>query len=93
MPKKDEPIDAAVDGLARDLSSMSLEAADREVYRLLKHGVPVSMPDREHGGQKTGRLRDRLGASRVERFLLVSQLTSSTTKEKRNCRPVQFSRA
>ena len=36
---------------------MSLEAANREVYRLLKDGITVSVPDREHGGQKTERLR------------------------------------
>ena len=36
---------------------MSLAAANREIYRLMKDGIPVSVPDREHGGQKTERLR------------------------------------
>jgi type I restriction enzyme R subunit len=52
-----EAIQTAIDELARDRSAMSLEAANREVYRLLKEGIPVSIPDREHGGQKTERLR------------------------------------
>jgi len=52
-----EAIQTAIDELARDRSAMSLEAANREVYRLLKDGIPVSIPDREHGGQKTERLR------------------------------------
>src|SRR5450759_215854 len=38
-------------------SAMSVEAANREVYRLIKDGIAVSVPDREHGGQKTERLR------------------------------------
>src|SRR5262245_17910818 len=44
-----DAITAAVDELTRDRSAMSLEAANREVYRLLKDGVSVSIPDREHG--------------------------------------------
>ena len=52
-----ETINAAVDELARDRSAMSLEAANREIYLLLKEGIPVSIPDREHGGQKPERLR------------------------------------
>jgi type I restriction enzyme R subunit len=34
-----------VDELTRDRSAMSLEAANREVYRLLKEGIPVSVLD------------------------------------------------
>ena len=34
-----EAITAAVDELTRDRSAMSLEAANREVYRLLKEGI------------------------------------------------------
>jgi type I restriction enzyme R subunit len=52
-----EAIQTAIDDLTRDRSAMSLEAANREVYRLLKEGITVSVPDREHGGQKTERLR------------------------------------
>ena len=52
-----EAIAAAVDELTRDRSAMSLEAANREVYRLLKDGIRVSVPDRERGGQKTERVQ------------------------------------
>ena len=52
-----EAITAAVDELTRDRSAMSLAAANREVYLLLKEGIKVSVPDRERGGQKTERLR------------------------------------
>src|SRR5690348_14179173 len=52
-----EAISAAIDELTRDRSAMSLQAANREVYRLLKDGIPVSVLDREHGGQKIERLR------------------------------------
>jgi len=38
-----EAITATVDELARDRSAMSLEAANREVYRLLKEEIPVSV--------------------------------------------------
>jgi type I restriction enzyme R subunit len=38
-----EAITTAVDELTRDRSAMSLEAANREVYRLLKEGIPVSV--------------------------------------------------
>jgi type I restriction enzyme R subunit len=51
-----EAITATVDELTRDRSAMSLVAANREVYPLLKDGVKVSIPDRERGGQKTERL-------------------------------------
>ena len=52
-----EAITAAVDELTRDRSAMILEAANREVYLLLKEGIKVSVPNREQGGQKTERLR------------------------------------
>ena len=56
-----EAISNAVDELTRDRSAMSLEAANRELYRLLKEGITVSVPNKEkgkeHGGQKTERLR------------------------------------
>ena len=45
-----EAITAAVDELTRDRSAMSLEAANREVYRLLQEGIKVAVPDRERGG-------------------------------------------
>ena len=65
---------------------MSLEAANREVYRLLKEGITVSVPDREHGGQKTERLRvvDWEQPANND-FLLVSQF--SVTGALYTCRP------
>ncbi len=81
-----EAIQTAIDELARDRSAMSLVAANREVYRLLKDGIPVSIPDREHGGQKTERLRvvDWAAPARND-FLLVSQF--SVVGSLYTCRP------
>jgi type I restriction enzyme R subunit len=81
-----DAIQTAIDELARDRSAMSLEAANREVYRLLKDGIPVSIPDRDHGGQKTERLRvvDWAQPERND-FLLVSQL--SVVGSLYTCRP------
>ncbi len=81
-----EAIQTAVDELTRDRSAMSLEAANREVYRLLKDGITVSVPDREHGGQKTERLRvvDWEHPENND-FLLVSQF--SVTGALYTCRP------
>jgi type I restriction enzyme, R subunit len=71
-----EAIQSAIDELTRDRSAMSLEAANREIYRLLKDGIPVSVLDPEHGGQKTERLRVIDWAQPEQNdFLLVSQLT------------------
>jgi type I restriction enzyme R subunit len=42
-----EAITAAVDELTRDRSAISLEAANREVYRLLKERIPVSVRERD----------------------------------------------
>jgi type I restriction enzyme R subunit len=69
---------------------MSLEAANREVYRLLKEGITVSVPDREHGGQSGGQCTERLRVVDWETpenndFLLVSQLT--VTGPLYTCRP------
>ena len=81
-----EAVQTAIDELVRDRSAMSLEAANREVYRLLKDGVPVSTPDREHGGQKTERLRAVDWEHPEENdFLLVSQLSVVGTLY--TCRP------
>ena len=81
-----EAISNAVDELTRDRSAMSLEAANREVYRLLKEGITVSVPDREHGGQKTERLRvvDWEHPENND-FLLVSQF--SVVGSLYTCRP------
>ncbi|MBK8066631.1 MAG: type I restriction endonuclease subunit R [Rhodanobacteraceae bacterium] len=81
-----EAIQNAIDELVRDRSAMSLAAANREIYRLLKDGIPVSVPDREHGGQKTERLRvvDWEHPERND-FLLASQL--SVVGSLYTCRP------
>ncbi|MEF8726871.1 MAG: type I restriction endonuclease subunit R [Accumulibacter sp.] len=88
------PFDAiqnAIDELVRDRSAMSLQAANRETYRLLKEGIPVSVPDleyegRDHGGQTTERLRV-VDWEQPENndFLLVSQL--SVVGSLYTCRP------
>jgi len=81
-----EAITTALDELVRDRSAMSLEAANREVYHLLKEGLKVSIPDRERGGQKTERLRvvDWQTPANND-FLLVSQF--SVTGALYTCRP------
>jgi len=81
-----EAIGNAVDELVRDRSAMSQEAANREVYRLLKEGIVVSVPDLERGGQKTERLRvvDWEHPERND-FLLVSQI--SVVGSLYTCRP------
>jgi type I restriction enzyme R subunit len=81
-----EAINTAIDELIRDRSAMSLEAANREIYRLLKDGIPVSVPDHAHGGQKTERLRVvDWGHPENNDFLLVSQF--SVTGALYTCRP------
>ncbi len=52
-----EAIKTAVDELTRDRSAMSPQAANREVYQLLKDGIPVSVPDPDTAGKRTERLR------------------------------------
>ena len=80
-----EAIQTAIDELARDRSAMSLEAANREVYRLLKDGIAVSIPNvagdaREHGRQPGGQSTERLRVVDWQHpqnndFLLVSQFS------------------
>ena len=94
-----EAIDAAIDELSRDRSAMGLAAANREVYRLLKDGIPVSVIDPEappspqpspkgrgSGGQRTVRVRviDWENPAAND-FLLVSQF--SVTGALYTCRP------
>jgi type I restriction enzyme R subunit len=59
-----EAITAAVDELTRDRSAMLLEQANREVYRLLKEGIPVSVVDTESTpqGEVEGRARHSVRA-------------------------------
>jgi type I restriction enzyme R subunit len=83
------PVDAiasALDELVRDRSAMSPEAANREVYALLKEGIKVSVPNRQHGGQRTERLRVVDWEQPLNNdFLLVSQL--SVIGAMYTCRP------
>ena len=81
-----EAINTAIDELTCDRSVMSLEAANREVYRLLKEGIAVSVPDHDHGGQKTERLRV-VDWEQPENndFLLLSQF--SVVGSLYTCRP------
>ncbi len=58
-----EAIQTASDELARDRSAMSLVAANREIYRLLKEGIPVSVPDREALTPDLSPARGRGGAN------------------------------
>lgn len=81
-----EAISNAIDELIRDRSAMTLEAANREVYLLLKDGITVSVPDNEYGGQKIERLRV-MDWEHPENndFLLVSQF--SVVGSLYTCRP------
>ncbi len=81
-----EAINNAIDEITRDRSAMLPEAANREVYRLLKEGIVVSVPDHAHGGQKTERLRVvDWDTPENNDFLLVSQF--SVTGPLYTCRP------
>jgi len=81
-----EATTAAVDELTRDRSAMLLEQANREVYRLLKEGIPISVADPQRGGQRTVRVRviDWEHPANND-FLLVSQF--SVTGALYTCRP------
>jgi|CXWL01.1.fsa_nt_gi type I restriction enzyme R subunit len=83
-----DAIEHAINELMRDRSSMSIEAANREVYQLLKDGVKVSVPDRENGGQKPECVRVidwDWDTPANNDFLLVSQM--SIQGDLYNCRP------
>jgi type I restriction enzyme, R subunit len=81
-----EAISFAIDELARDRSAMSLAAANREVWELVRDGVRVLVPDRERGGQKTERVQVIAWDNpKANDFLLVSQMT--ITGDLYSCRP------
>jgi type I restriction enzyme R subunit len=81
-----EAIKSAVDQLTRDRTAMSLEAANREIYSLMKDGIVVSIANPEHAGEKTERLRVIDWETPANNdFLLVSQL--SVTGSLYTCRP------
>jgi type I restriction enzyme, R subunit len=81
-----EAINAAIDELSRSRAAMGLVAANREVYRLLKDGIVVSVADRQRGGQSKVRLRVvDWDNSAANDFLVVSQLSVSSSLY--TCRP------
>ena len=51
-----EALEMAVEELTRDRSALSLVEANREIDKLLRGGVKVTIPDREQGGQRLGNL-------------------------------------
>ncbi|MBI4528062.1 MAG: hypothetical protein HY695_30065 [Deltaproteobacteria bacterium] len=51
-----EAISQAADELTRDRSAMSLAAANREIWELVRDGVKVSVPEPERGAQKMERV-------------------------------------
>jgi len=79
-------IDAAIDEVSRDRSAMTPEAANRELWVLMRDGVKVSIPDHKKGGMKTERVQliDWSDAANND-FLLVSQMT--ITGPLYTCRP------
>jgi type I restriction enzyme R subunit len=77
---------AAVDMLTRNRSTMSLVAANREVYELLKDGIAIPIPDHERSGERIERVRvvDWQNPAAND-LLLVSQMT--VTGAMYTCRP------
>lgn len=71
-----EALSQAIDQLTRDRSAMSLAAANRDVYGLLKDGIEVTVTDAASGGQEPKRVRvlDWENPAAND-FLLVSQLS------------------
>jgi len=69
-----EAYNLALEELTRDRSRLSMPAANREIYQLLRNGVKVHIPDPEGGGEKveTVRLVDWDNHANND-FLLVSQ--------------------
>jgi type I restriction enzyme R subunit len=71
-----EALTAGVDEVTRDRSAMSLEAANREVYLLLKEGIKVSVADTDstpHPGPLPGRGGEgvKSGGQKTERLRVV----------------------
>lgn len=52
-----DAIAAAIDELCRDRSAMLPEQANREVYLLLKEGIPVAVADKDKGGERPERVQ------------------------------------
>ncbi len=75
----------AIDQLAQDRSKQIAVNANRDVYRLLKDGVKVTVPD-EHGGRKTETLRviDWTTPANND-FFLASQMWVAGDMYRRRC--------
>jgi type I restriction enzyme R subunit len=69
-----EAFDLALEELSRDRSRLSMPAANREIYKFLKDGLKVRLPDPEDNGERveTVRLIDWDNYQNND-FLLVSQ--------------------
>ncbi len=81
-----EAITKAIDEVIRDRSATTPEGANREVYQMLKDGIAVPVLEKEHGTQKTERVRViDWGTPTENDFLLVSQF--SVTGTLYTCRP------
>jgi type I restriction enzyme R subunit len=71
-----DAISGAVHALTRDRLALSLVAANREVWELLRDGVAVTVHDHVHGGQRTERVRAvNWEDPAANDFLAVSQMT------------------
>ena len=69
-------LDSAIDEVSRDRSAMTPEAANRELWGLMRDGVKVSTPDHDKGGMKTERVQlIDWPETANNAFLLVSQMT------------------
>ena len=81
-----EAVESALQELARDRSAMGLSAANREMWALLRDGVPVLVTDPEHGGRRPERARVvDWDTPLANDFLAVNQLT--ITGALYTCRP------
>ena len=86
----DDAYTQAIDELTRDRSVMGKEAANREVYKLLKDGVRIKLPD-EHGGQTVETLRViDWREPENNTFFLASQFWVSGDMYRRRCDLVGF---
>jgi len=73
-----EALNSAIDELTRDRSALGLGEANQEIYKLLKQGVKVKVPNRERGGQETKVVRVvDWHAPDNNDFFLASQLSIS----------------
>ena len=81
-----DAVESALQELARDRSAMGLAAANRELWALLREGVPVLVTDPEHGGRRPERARVvDWDTPQANDFLAVNQLT--ITGALYTCRP------